>query len=165
MARALLIRPIVLVEVIYRYRALLGRCELGFGLDWDDMEQVASIERAFAPGPEEQKSGRRFHRERVHIDALVRGDRIHDAVTIVEIGPGGLVCAHAPFIARGEEIEIVVDDEHCSYRFRAQGVWLKDDGEDYTVGLAFVGMPVCLHRARISRHDIDLVDKIVAAAA
>ena len=51
-----------------------------------------------------------------------------------------------------------------SYRFRARGVWLKDDGDDYKVGLALIGMPVCLHKVAVSAHQTDVVDEIAAAA-
>src|SRR5262249_55579596 len=148
----------MLVEVVYRYRTLLGKCELGFGLDWDEIEQLAVIESAFEPSADDRrmKTGRRFRREGIWQDALLRGDRIHDRVEVIEIGPGGLVVRNAPFIAHGEQVEIVVDEDDCSYRFRAQGVWLKDDGDDYRVGLALIGMPVCLHRVATSRHEVDV---------
>ena len=151
----------MLVETIFQYRTLIGKCELGVGLDWEEIDQVSVIEHAFRPT---EKDGRRFRRETVEIVGLMRGDRINDRVDIVEIGPGGLVCRRAPFIARGEQIELVIEDGERSFRFRAQGVWLKDDGEDYKVGLAFVGMPVCLHQVALSKHELDLVDKIAAAA-
>ena len=41
---------------------------------------------------------------------------------------------------------------------------MKDDGDDYRVGLALIGMPVCLHTVAVSRHEADLVDRIAAAA-
>lgn len=153
-----------MLEVVFRYRTLIGKCDLGHGLDLDEIEEVAAIERDFAPKGERAR-GRKFRRQTVQLDGVVRGDRINDAIDIIEMGPGGLVCRKAPFIARGEQVEIVIDDGEHSYRFRAQGVWLRDDGEDYKVGLAFVGMPVCLHRVQVRRHEVDLVDKIVAAAA
>jgi hypothetical protein len=152
----------MLVETVFQYRTLLGKCELGCGLDWDEIELVDGIERAFAT---EIGDVRRFRRHVVQLTGLLRGDQIHDRVDIIEIGPGGLVCRHAPFIARGEEIEIVIDDVDHSYRFRARGVWLVDDGDDYRVGLAFLGMPVRLHKVQISAHEEDIVDKIPAQAA
>ena len=156
----------MLVEVVFSYRTLLGKCELGVGLDWDEIEQVTAIEHAFRPTADDlrMKNGRRFRREAIKLDGLVRGDRINDRVEIVEMGPGGLVCRNAPFIARGEQIEIVIDIGDDSYRFRAQGVWLRDDGDDYRVGLAFIGMPVRVRSAHISAHDPDVVDKIADAA-
>ena len=77
----------------------------------------------------------------VELSAVMRGDQINDAVAIVELGPGGLVCRQAPFIAKGEQVELVIEDGDYCYRFRAQGKWLRDDGDDYKVGLQFIGMP------------------------
>jgi hypothetical protein len=151
-----------MVETIFQYRTLLGKCELGCGLDWDEIEQVTEIERVFVL--DHGRSGRRFKRDAIHISGILRGDRINDRVDIVEIGPGGLVALGAPFIARGEYVEVVLDIGDKSYRFRAIGVWLKDDGDDYKVGMAFVGVPICLHIAQVSEHEADLVDKISEAA-
>jgi hypothetical protein len=136
------------------------------GLDWDEIEQVTAIESAFEPSSDDRrmKAGRRFRREPVKITALLRGDRINDRVDVVEIGPGGMVVRNAPFVAHGEHVEIVMEDGERSYRFSAEGVWLKDDGEDYRVGLALIGVPVCLHTVAVSRHEVDLVDRIGAAA-
>jgi hypothetical protein len=156
----------MLVEIVFQYRTLVGKAELGCGLDWDEIDQVSEIEYAFRPGADDRRmrNGRRFRRDAIRLDGLLRGDRINDRVEITEMGPGGLVCRNAPFIARGEQVEIVIDVGDDSYRFRAQGVWLKDDGDDYKVGLAFVGMPVCVRSAHISAHETDVIDKIAAAA-
>src|SRR5947209_1060022 len=135
----------MLVEAIHRYRTLIGRCELGLGLDWEEIEQVAIIEATFAAPTGER---RRFRRSNVELRALLRGDRINDRIDVVELGPGGLVIRNAPFVARGEEVELVIasgdtcpasstaegrcgliDDGEVSYRFRAVGVWLREDGE------------------------------------
>jgi hypothetical protein len=152
----------MVVETIFQYRTLIGKCELGVGLDWDEIQIISDIERELVrdTGP----SGRRFRREAVEMRGIVRGDRINDRVDIIEIGPGGLVCRRAPFIARGEVVELVMNVEGKSYRFRAIGKWLKDDGDDYQVGLAFIGVPICLHIAQVSAHEFDLVDQINAAA-
>ncbi|HEY0253869.1 MAG TPA: hypothetical protein VGC41_20205, partial [Kofleriaceae bacterium] len=125
-----------MVETIFQYRTLIGKCELGVGLDWEEIEQVTCIEHAFVR--DRGRSGRRFKREEVRLSGIVRGDQINDRVEICELGPGGLVCRRAPFIARGEVIELVINIGDKSYRFRAIGKWLKDDGDDYQVGLAFI---------------------------
>ncbi|MDB4957570.1 MAG: hypothetical protein JWO36_5139 [Myxococcales bacterium] len=165
MARPMLYFGSMLVEAVYQYRTLLGKCDLGLGLDWDEMEQVSSIETEFAPSEDDRrKHGRKFRREMTKLEAIVRGDQINDRVEVIEMGPGGLVCRKAPFIARGEQIEIVIEDGDRSFRFRCRGVWLKDDGDDYKIGLAFIGMPVCLHKVQVSAHQIDMIDKIAAAA-
>ena len=156
----------MLVEIVFRYRTLIGKCELGVGLDWDEIELVSEIERSFTPGPADRRSrhGRRFLRHPVKLEGIVRGDRINDPIEVLELGPGGLVLRRAPFIARGEEVEIVIDEGDRSYRFRARGVWLRDDGEDYRCGLQLVGMPVCLTRVQLSKHEADVIDRIAAAA-
>lgn len=154
----------MLVDVVFQYRSLIGKCELGVGLEWDDIEQVTAIEAAFAPTADDRrmKAGRRFRREQVKLTALLRGDRINDRVDLIEFGPGGAVVRNAPYVARGELVEIVVDHGDRSYRFRARGVWLKDDGDDYRVGLELIGMPVCLHKVALSKTD-DMLDKLAAA--
>ncbi len=156
----------MLVEIVFQYRTLIGKCDLGVGLDFDEIEQLSAMESAFAPSEDDQrmKSGRKFRREVTKRSVLMRGDRIHDRVELVEVGPGGFVVRHAPFVARGEQVEIQIDDGERSYRFRAQGVWMKDDGDDYKVGLALIGMPVCLHKVAVSKHETDAIDEIAAAA-
>ncbi|MBA3396391.1 MAG: hypothetical protein H0T89_27420 [Deltaproteobacteria bacterium] len=157
----------MLVDIIFQYRSLLGKCELGVGLEWDEIERVTELESSFAPTKDDRRmsaSGRRYRREATKLSAVMRGDRINDRVDVIEMGPGGLVCRNAPYVSRGEQVEIVIEDENLSYRFRAVGVWLKDDGEDFRVGLALVGMPVCLHKVAISAHEADVVDQLAAAA-
>jgi len=156
----------MLVEVVFQYRTLIGKCELGVGLDWDEIEQVTAIESAFEPSADDRrmKKGRRFRREATTGTVLMRGDRINDRVEVIEIGLGGMVVRNAPFVAHGERVELVLDNGDNSYRFGAVGVWMKDDGDDYRVGLALIGMPVCLRTVAVSRHEADLVDKISAAA-
>lgn len=155
-----------MLDDVFQYRTLIGKCELGVGLEWDDIELVSTLEARFEPskGERTKHASRKFRRESVRMTALMRGDRINDRVDVVELGLGGLVVRNAPYIARGEQIEIVIEIGELSYRFRAQGVWLKDDGDDYKVGLAFVGMPVCLHKVSVKRHTVDVVDQIAAAA-
>lgn len=156
----------MLVEVVFQYRTLIGKCELGVGLDWDEITQVGAIEAAFAPTSDDRrmKNGRRFRRETMQMDVLIRGDRINDRVDLIEMGPGGLVVRNAPYVAKDEQVEVVVERGECSYRFRAVGVWLRDDGDDYKVGLRLVGMPVMLHKVAISAHQADVVDKLAVAA-
>jgi hypothetical protein len=156
----------MVVAVVFQYRTLIGKCDLGIGLDWDEIEQVTAIESAFEPTADDRRmsAGRRFRREATKLTALLRGSRINDRVEVVEIGPGGVVVRNAPFVAHGEQVELVMDDGDTSYRFHAQGVWAKEDGDDYRIGLALVGMPVCLRSVAVSRHEDDLVDRIAVAA-
>jgi hypothetical protein len=152
----------MLLETVFQYRTLIGKCDLGVGLDWDEIDLVGRIEHAFASTTGD---GRRYRRQAVEIPAIMRGDHIHDRVELIEIGPGGCVVVGAPFITKDELIELVIDDGEDSYRFTARGVWLRDEGQDYRVGLRFVEMPVKIHRVQISDHREDVVDRINAQAA
>ena len=122
------------------------------------------IETMFALASPEH-GGRRFRRERVQICGTMRGDQAsttshrHDEPSRA----GGLVIRNAPFVSRGEQVEIVIDDGDTSYRFRAEGVWQRDDGDDYRVGLALVGARSST--PAIGEHRADLVDRIALAAA
>ena len=110
------------------------------------------------------KVGRRFRREQVRQSVILRGEQIHDRVELIELGPGGLVVREAPFVARGGCAEVQIEVGELSYRFSAYVVWMREDGDDFRIGLAFVGMPVRLHRATISAHTPDVIDEIAVAA-
>lgn len=152
----------MLLKTVFDFRILIGKCDLGVGLEWDEIDLMSRIEHAFSSNTGD---GRRYKRQAIELTAIMRGDQIHDRVEIVEIGPGGCVAVSAPFIARGELVELVIDEGEESYRFTARGVWLKDEGHDYRVGLRFVGMPVHLHKVQISEHKQDVIDRINAQAA
>ena len=152
----------MLLETVFEYRTLIGKCDLGVGLEWDEIEAMTRIEHSFASNTGD---GRRYRRQAIELVAMMRGDQINDRVQLIEMGPGGCVAINAPFIANGELIELVIDHGEESYRFVARGVWLREDGADYRVGLRFVGMPVRLHKVQISPHKQDVVDKINSAAA
>lgn len=149
------------LETVFQYRTLIGKCELGVGLEWDDIELVTQLEARFE---NTHRDGRRFRREHVKHAAVMRGNKINDRVDVIELGPGGLVVRNAPYVARGELVELVIEVGDTSYRFTAKGAWLKDDGEDFRVGLAFVGMPVCLHKVALSNSAENIVEKIAVAA-
>lgn len=149
----------MIVEQVFEYRTLQGKCELGLGLDWDEIDRLTAIEDRFAPGVSD-RGGRRFRREQVVMAGTLRGDRINDRIDIIELSPGGMVVRNAPYVARGEIVEIVVDMGDASYRFAAEGVWMRDDGDDYRIGLVFRGMPVCVRKAAISSHAQDATDMV-----
>src|SRR5256885_15375531 len=67
----------MVVEVVFQYRTLIGKCELGVGLDWDEIERVTAIESMFEPSSDDRrmKAGRRFRRESIQLTAILRGDR------------------------------------------------------------------------------------------
>lgn len=152
-----------MLETVFQYRTLLGKCDLGVGLEWEEIEEVTNIESMFEATSKDRRQHRRFRREAVCMTGVLRGDRINDRVDIVELALGGLVIRNAPYVAKGEHVEIVIEDGEQSYRFRAKGVWLKDDGDDYKVGLQLIGMPVRLHTVAISaRTSNNVIDKIAA---
>ncbi len=157
---------VMLAEVVFQYRTLIGKCELGIGLDWDEIEIVSAIESAFAPSDHDIRaaSGRRFRRHRTKLSAILRGDRLHDRVEITEMGPGGLMIRNAPYVGRGTDVEITVTEGDQTYRFRAIAVWQDEDGDDYRVGLQLQGMPVRLHTVALRHHEADVVDRISDAA-
>ena len=45
----------MLVDIVFQYRTLLGKCDLGCGLDWDEIEQMTGIEEAFAPTSDDRR--------------------------------------------------------------------------------------------------------------
>src|SRR5438067_7624084 len=84
LARHLLTPSDMLVDAVFQYRTLQGKCDLGLGLDWDEIEQLSGIETMFST---DDRGGRRFRRERVQLVGTMRGDRINDRIDIVELAP------------------------------------------------------------------------------
>lgn len=149
------------LELVYRYRSLLGKCETGVGLEFDEIDTLTQIEAAFAPGPREP---RRFKRLGTDLRAMLRGGDLNDRVTISELAPGGFVVRQAPYVDEGMIIEIAIDDPDAavSYRFKAKVQWLKDDlGDDFALGLELVGVPVMIHYGAPAERPSEL-DQIAA---
>ncbi len=132
------------LELVYRYRQLAGKCDV-CGLSMEEILLMDTIESLFREGGQH---ARKFARERVNIDATLRGRRHTDAITISDLAPGGLECIRAPYYEKGDEVEIVIADDECdlSYRFKAVVTWLREqhDSDDYRLGMKFVGAPVLL---------------------
>src|SRR5689334_25129394 len=120
-----------IVDLVYQYRALAGRCELGAGLEFDDIDRLTQLEVDFAPGADDlhTQDGRKHRRESVVLHALVRNASLNDRVAVRDLGPGGLSLMGAPYAAEGDLIEVVIDAENRSYRFKAEVRWLRDDGD------------------------------------
>jgi hypothetical protein len=153
------------LDLVYQYRKLLGKCEAGLGLDVDEIISLSALESSFAPEPRSQPDGRRFRRDRVEQSCRLRGaPGLNDRVRVDEIGPGGFVCRQAPYIDEGTMLEVVIDDAEValSYRFNARVAWLREDGEDYAVGLELVGVPLLVHYGPTD-HREDAVDRISAS--
>jgi len=154
-----------MLDLVFEYRRLIGKCELGMGLDLDEIEQLTGLEQRLLADAEFDDDGRPsvVPRAMVSLPAIVRGDQINDRVELIELGPGGMVCRNAPFIARGERIDVVVELADRSYHFSGVGAWLCDDGDDYKVSIVFVGIPVCVHHVQVSPHEPDVIDEIADA--
>jgi hypothetical protein len=153
------------LDHVYRYRTLLGKCEAGIGLSLDEIEALVELESAFASngdGPRASKDGRRFGRAGVELTGLLRGPGLNDRVAIRELSAGGLVLRQAPYVEEDQIVELVIDDpaEALSYRFKARVSWLREDvGDDFKLGLAFVGVPLLIHYGPTSD---TMVDQIAA---
>jgi len=59
--------------------------------------------------------------------------------------PGGVVVRGAPFVAHGEARRDRDRARRSQLPVQRRGRVAQDDGDDYRVGLALIGMPVCLH--------------------
>lgn len=132
-----------LLDLVFRYRMLLGKCDLAIGLSFDEIDEMCDLEAEFAA--EERNPAahrRRFRRSPVAMSALIRGEKYNDHVKVTQLGAGGLECRGAPFLEEGERVEIVIDVEDHSYRFRARAVWVREDSADCRVAFAFEGIPV-----------------------
>jgi hypothetical protein len=125
------------LDRVYQYRLLLGKSASGAGLSFDEIEALTALEAAFAETAAPSVDGRRFRREAVTLPALVRGGKLNDAVTVADIGPGGMVCGAAPYAEVGDAVEIVIDDVELAltYRFKARVQWRREDGDDYAARL------------------------------
>ena len=94
------------LDRVYQYRLLLGKAASGAGLSFDEIEALTALEAAFAEDAHPAVDGRRFRREAVRLPAVVRGGKLHDAITVDDIGPGGMVCGGAPYAELGSAVEI-----------------------------------------------------------
>jgi hypothetical protein len=138
------------LDLVFQYRLLVGKCDAGRGLEIDEIAALTAIEAQFAPSDDDirAREGRRFRRERVDIEAVLKGGPLNDTVRVSELSPGGLVCRAAPYADDGQLLEVMIDDGHrgLSYRFKARVQWLKDDvGDDFQLGLELLGTPVLVH--------------------
>ena len=141
-----------MIDLVYRYRVLLDACAAGDGLTIDEIDELNQVEARFAAGADDLRAreGRRFRREPVTLSAVLRGGALHDAVTVSELAPGGLVCRRAPYAAVGTLLDVVVDDPVArrSYRFKGRVQWVGDDtGGDHRLGVALLGGAVMTRHA------------------
>lgn len=132
------------VELVYQYRQLVGRCDAGTGLDFDEIDTLTTVEHLLAAQPPIGANDWRTAEAEDAIPAVLRGPRLDDDIDITHLGPRGCVCRNAPYAEEGMTVELVIADSEAtvSYRFKAQVTWLDDDGDDYALGLEFVGVPL-----------------------
>jgi hypothetical protein len=135
------------LDLVYQYRLLIGKCQSGQGLDVDEIDALMTIEALFDVQRAKPGTGRcrRAHtRDEVDLRATLRNKKLSDAVRVVDLGPGGMVCRNVPYLERGDQVEVVFDDDELrvSYRFHATVAWVDDDGDDWMCGLELVGTPV-----------------------
>lgn len=157
------------LELVFKYRQLVGNCDAGAGMNLDDIEALSAIESLFpnAGSPIDRPSWQtRLGVESVSLTALLRGNRVCDHVEVVSMGPEGMICVGAPYMTEGDRIEIVFDDEELrvSYRFAAvveHAIEMNDDGE-LRVEFRFTGVPLLLRfaeqRTRPDTHETDIAE-------
>lgn len=151
------------VALVYQYRQLVGRCDSGTGLDFDEIDTLTSVESMLDAQPPIGVSDWRTADVSGSFAAVLRGPRMNDDVDIVNLGPQGCVCRNAPYADEGVTVELVIMDSEASvsYRFKAQVMWLDEDGDDFVLGLEFVGVPLQVRHAT-SRDTGELVAPIVS---
>jgi hypothetical protein len=147
-----------MLDLVYEYRVLLGKCATGVGLSLDEIDAMTRIEAVFAAGEDDRRAsdGRRFRREAVSLAAVIRGGALHDAVTVAELTLGGLVCLGAPYATVGAIIDVAIaaPDAHRSYRFKGRVRWVGDDtDDDYRLGVELIGAPVMIRYATAQTTD------------
>ena len=154
-----------MLDLVYQYRVLIGKCSSGAGLNLDEIERMAELEATFVAGEDDRRAseGRRFRRERVSLPAVLRGGDLHDAVDIAELTLGGLVCHGAPYAEAGSIIDIAIDDaaSHRQYRFKGRVQWVGDDvNDDYRLGIELTGVPVMIRYSAPT-----VIDAVLASLA
>lgn len=151
------------VALVYQYRQLKGRCEAGTELDFDDIDTFTAVESVLATQPPIGADDWRTAEAQETFRAVLRGPRLDDDVDIVNLGPYGCVCRNAPYADEGVTVELVIADSEAavSYRFKALVTWLDDDGDDFALGLSFVGVPLQVRYAT-ARELTDPGDDVLA---
>jgi hypothetical protein len=142
-----------LLDLVFRYRTLLGKCELAIGLSFDEIDEMCELEALFAPAERGWAPHRRFRRSPVAMPGLIRSEKYNDHVKISQLGAGGLECRGAPYVDEGAHVELVIDVGETSYRFGARALRVREDGTDYRVAFAFEGIPVLVQGVQLGLRD------------
>ena len=138
------------LELVYEYRALMGRSRSGAGLSMDEIETVEAIEGLFAVGAVPFESA--------GLAAMVRGGprKLADKVELVSVGLTRVSVKAAAFLVPGARLEIVVEDEELRLSFRFMGVVRSIHGDPsataHDVTLELAGVPLLVRRGpRVER--------------
>ena len=151
------------LDLVFRYRVLKHKCDVGLGLDFAEIDELAALEAGFAPGVDDTGSdGRRFARAALATSAIIRGIELNDRAIISDLGPGGLACAGIPAATVGEVLDVVFDDGGpASLRLKAKVQWVRPTADGLaSMGLAFVGAPVRIHYRRKSMPASEMFDAL-----
>ncbi|MBK9069807.1 MAG: hypothetical protein IPL79_02175 [Myxococcales bacterium] len=162
-----------LLDLVFHYRQLLAKSRAALGLTWDEIDLVGQVEGLFAaPGLDGRQFRRQTVcmpatmrgdglRDPIAISELSPGGLICHAAPYVSIGDAleiiiEIAMAHPDeprpattsltFPRATSENEAAPGTQLRSYRFAAVVVWLREDADDaFTVGLAFMGIPVVVN--------------------
>jgi hypothetical protein len=119
---------------VYRYRALTGRCAAGAEIDITEVWELCALEN-------------RIEQTELELSGVLRNGRFSDPITVVTVGANGAVLGSCPWVEVGDIVELAIDDDGWSYRFKGRVTWTGEDpAGDLDVALAFVGIPVALRQ-------------------
>lgn len=138
------------LDALYQLRILRGRCESGADLDMGEIQRMAELERQV---PAEQ----------LELPATLKNRTFADHIWIGSVSAARIVCHGCPWMEVGDVVEIVIDIEHKSYRFKMLvSSWHEDDGGDIDAIMTFVGVPLLLRRGPKSRSTAPSIQRIAA---
>ena len=123
------------LDTLFRYRLAAARCDAGAELDLDEMQTLFVAERDFRLVP-------------VSYKALLVGNNDHCSDIIVgSIGTLGVVLYECCKYEVGTILELSMEDDSNSYRFKIQLAWSRDgrNGKQ-EAGFVFVGSPLLVRR-------------------
>ena len=125
-----------IIDTIYEIRCLLSKLEEGQGLGMGEVHELEALEATLKSDQE----GRRYRRLDMRISAMLKRGEQHTLVQVLDLGPGGMRFKGGRKIQAGETLELHLrEDEKVSYRFRAQASWVREQDDELTVGVRFIG--------------------------
>jgi hypothetical protein len=131
---------IALLEQLYEYRRLLGRCGSDDGLEMGEIQQLAALDAQLAASLDQPRPR--------DVIAVVRGASSDDRVKLVDLCHTTMTIAACPFLDIGAKLDVMIDDEEraLSYRFKARVLRFELDGSGNRITLELVGAPLLLRR-------------------